>query len=516
MRYPVHFSSHDRTAWVESGSTVSEAAERAGVDLPAECGRRALCGKCAVRVIAGELAEPGATERAALKRAPEGVRLACRARVVGPVTIRPLVDSALRPIASCSNEGRTVVASVDLGTTSVSAVVIDPVSGSEIGRATVGNEQRAFGADVLSRVTSALEGRASELQRAAWESVHAALTAACAGARISRLVIAGNTTMAALLAGSDVSTLAAAPFSVPESLTITDSTFLNGLMTEGGIVELVSPIAPFVGGDILCGVSLLLRAAPTGASCLVDIGTNAEVAVLVGGRLTVASAPAGPAFEGWGISSGGPAVPGAVSSALIRQTSGDTDVVLSVIGDVEARWFSGAGLVSAIGALRSLGHIDDEGLMRSEGPLAPRFDRDGSGVLRVNLSDTDTPLWISQLDVRSFQLAKAAVRVAVEIALQDAGITAADLGALWVSGAFGAALDAGDLTELGIVPAGAASVLRPSGNTSLEGAAAYALDAGVLDEAAERAASAVSIDLAARPDFGARLIGALVLAPYEV
>lgn len=76
---------------VEQGSTVLDAARSAGVNVPAPCGGRGVCGTCGVRVIAGALAESGPVERVSLARAPEDVRLACCARVERPVTVRPIL-----------------------------------------------------------------------------------------------------------------------------------------------------------------------------------------------------------------------------------------------------------------------------------------------------------------------------------------------------------------------------------------------------------------------------------------
>ena len=74
------------TVEVEPGTTVLDAARVAGVNILATCGGKGTCGKCAVRLSAGE---PGPV-RPALRAAvlPKGLYLACLLEVVTPVTVR--------------------------------------------------------------------------------------------------------------------------------------------------------------------------------------------------------------------------------------------------------------------------------------------------------------------------------------------------------------------------------------------------------------------------------------------
>ena len=74
---------------VPPGTSVHEAAARGGLALDAPCGGRGTCGKCLVRVIAGELAPPGPVERERLspRQLARGLRLGCQAQVSAPVTL---------------------------------------------------------------------------------------------------------------------------------------------------------------------------------------------------------------------------------------------------------------------------------------------------------------------------------------------------------------------------------------------------------------------------------------------
>ena len=76
-------------------------------------------------------------------------------------------------------------------------------------------------------------------------------------------------------------------------------------------VEVVSPLAGFVGSDLLAGV-VATRLTEQPGSLLIDFGTNSEMALWDGQTLWVTSAAGGPAFESCGIQCGMPAEPGAI------------------------------------------------------------------------------------------------------------------------------------------------------------------------------------------------------------
>lgn len=91
MRHQVRFEPSGRTVRVVTGSSLLEAARRAGLPLASACGGGALCGRCGVQVLAGGRALPpeGEPESRArrMNRAPEGQRLACRALVSCDLTV---------------------------------------------------------------------------------------------------------------------------------------------------------------------------------------------------------------------------------------------------------------------------------------------------------------------------------------------------------------------------------------------------------------------------------------------
>jgi uncharacterized 2Fe-2S/4Fe-4S cluster protein (DUF4445 family) len=303
-RVPVVFEPASVTAWVTPGTTVAAAARVAGVLIAIPCGGRGVCGSCGVRVVAGELDAADPVELAGLKRAPQGVRLACRATVSQAVTVRPIVAQRATAPGRPLIPGVPLVAGVDLGTTSVAAMIVEAETGRELGRASVPNEQQSFGADVLSRISASLDGERASLQEAAEASIDEAIRASSGAAEASassvqRVVIAGNTAMVALLAGVDAEPLSHHPFDVPfAGRKLPDGTAPRlGLRPECQI-ELVPPLAAFVGGDALAGALAAGLVEAGRPQLLLDLGTNAEIVLARSGELTVASTAAGPAFEG--------------------------------------------------------------------------------------------------------------------------------------------------------------------------------------------------------------------------
>ncbi len=509
---------------VDSGSTVLAAASRAGLVIPAPCGGRGACGRCAISVEAGELKPPSAEEVRALVRArtePSKVRLACMAKVSGPVTVHARVlssshvDGGFRRTAA----RRRVVGAVDLGTTTVSAAVLDPSSGERLGKATVGNRQTIHGADILSRISAALEGRGPEMREAAEASLIEAVELSCEDAGIAatgfeRIVVAANTAMLSLLVGVDVSGLAVHPFAhaIPDTVPLGNPAFAQAF--PGARLLAIPPVEAFVGGDLTAGlIAEGLAEGATGVAYL-DIGTNAEIAVLQAGDVHLASAPAGPAFEGWGIACGGLAD----MFGIVRMKTGGDGGWQPITPGGPATHLTGSGLVSAVAVLRRLGHLDSDGRLAQDGPLAESFFVLPDGVRAVSLGDVpgERGVYLSQLDIRAFQYAKAAVCVALQSCCVAAEITGTDLHEYVVAGSFGGALAERDLLDVGVVPREASGRLRYAGEAALNGALAVALEPDLLETARRFSVGARHVDLAADESFSERFIAQTRLEAYSL
>lgn len=175
---------------------------------------------------------------------------------------------------------------VDLGTTTVVLRRFDLRTGRETGRRGFLNPQRRFAADVMGRITAAMDGHLDELA----DAINGALGAFDA----DETVICGNTTMQYLLCSRSPAGYAVSPFRA-------DCLFGETVDLPGGRAYLPRCAHAFVGGDITCAVLACDLCAGTGPELLADVGTNGELALWKDGHLFVTSTAAGPAFEKPGV-----------------------------------------------------------------------------------------------------------------------------------------------------------------------------------------------------------------------
>lgn len=517
-RFPVTIEPAGVTVWTTEGTTVLDAARAAGVMIPAPCGGRGACGKCAVKVVEGEPVHPDKEEQVGLKLAPKGVRLACRMKATGPMAIRPLVAAPTSATAGELSSDEPLVAGIDLGTTTVAAVVVGKRSGRQLGRAVVPNRQAVYGADVISRVAAGIGGSERELASAASESILDALCGACGSAcacleDVVRIVVAGNSAMTALILQEGVAGLATHPFetSITEARQLPAGWQGTRVLSEALESVVLPPVASFVGGDTsaaLLAAGLLRLDRP---SLLVDMGTNAEVAALAGGKLFVTSAAAGPALEGMGVTSGGPFGEGSVTAVEVE----GSDLHLDVVGGGDPIWLAGSGLISTIAALRRVGHIDASGAMLETGPLSDRFGV-SDGIKTVALDGADGNLVLSQTDVRAFQQAKAGVAAAVYMLARAARLKPRKVERLVVTGALGGSSASADLLELGVLPADLEDALEVVDAAALTGAGMLASDLGLIEDVDAATARAEHVDLASDEAFSETFMAALALEPFTL
>ena len=92
-----------------------------------------------------------------------------------------------------------------------------------------------------------------------------------------------------------------------------------------------------------------------------QVGTNGEMALWQGGKLTVCSTAAGPAFEGVGISMGMRGSDGAIDKVTLN---GDKPVA-HVIGDGSPVGICGSGLVDAAACMLDAEILEESGYILS-------------------------------------------------------------------------------------------------------------------------------------------------------
>ncbi|MBS4023225.1 MAG: DUF4445 domain-containing protein [Dethiobacter sp.] len=78
--YSIKFLPENKTVVVEDGTTLLMAAVRAGVTLDADCGGKGTCGRCRVKILAGDLSDTGPMEfkHLSVDERSQGWELACK------------------------------------------------------------------------------------------------------------------------------------------------------------------------------------------------------------------------------------------------------------------------------------------------------------------------------------------------------------------------------------------------------------------------------------------------------
>ncbi|HUC92352.1 MAG TPA: 2Fe-2S iron-sulfur cluster-binding protein [Paenibacillus sp.] len=110
MKRVITFMPEGRTVSVPHGTSVLEAARRAGVPIKTRCGGKMGCLMCKVTQLSeGGLSASGEQERRKLAGlAEQGVRLACQAKVTGSASVEvpenPLKSTVRRLLAKQAEE----------------------------------------------------------------------------------------------------------------------------------------------------------------------------------------------------------------------------------------------------------------------------------------------------------------------------------------------------------------------------------------------------------------------------
>lgn len=460
----------------QTGETILEALARAGIAVSAPCGGLGRCRKCAVRAT-GELAcEDGA-------RLDGQTVLACRTRLTGDARVRVSESKAeiLKTGVSAGEEtdGEAGLGvSVDVGTTTLAAYLVERSTGRVLASDARLNPQRPHGADVISRLSFAIESEENavllqrEILAAIDEMTRSMLErAGRAGEEIRCRALVGNTVMMHLLGGYPARPLAFAPFT--PAYTALHEKELGGVRTILG-----GCISGYVGADTLAAALACGLDERDENAMLIDIGTNGEIMLKKDGRCFACSCAAGPAFEGAHIACGTGAVAGAIDHARVE----NGEIVYTTIGGEEATGICGSGLIDLTAALLERGDITPMGRMAGDVRLSER-------------------VYLARSDIREVQLAKAAIASGIRILAEQAGAALADIEKVYLAGGFGNFIGLDSACRIGLLPAELRAKIVPVGNAAGSGSVRL-----LVSEQARRRAEALRqatrcVELAATPDF---------------
>lgn len=453
--------------------TVRQVLEQNGIFMPHPCGGRGVCGKCRVNV-SGNISAPDKKELAC------GYRLSCRTRLYGDASVVLGTDNHLRAESSTQSiKGSDIQsvdnrygAAVDIGTTTVALSVYDLSLGSCLASESALNPQSAIAADVIGRIDAAIHGHLKEMQHMITSCIKGLAEKSGYLNCIDQWVITGNTTMLYLLTGRNPQTLSASPFSA-------DYLFGEETAFLGKPLYLPECIHAFVGADITCAVLNSGMCNSSKTSLLCDIGTNGEIALWKNGMLYTASTAAGPAFEGAGISCGCQSIPGAVERVSLN---GDT-LEVQTVNNAPAVGLCGSGIIDAVACLLNNGAVDETGAMENE---------------NVTLC---TNVTVNRQDIRSVQLAKAAIAAGIKTLLEITDTKENEISAFYIAGGFGSHIHIDSAVRIGLLPEALQMKVKVIGNAALKGAASMLTEQELKEKAHGIISNATCINLGGMPEF---------------
>ena len=408
-------------------------------------------------------------------------------------------------------------AAIDIGSTTLALYVYDLKDGKLVYESSAMNPQIRFGEDLMSRVSYVMmnKGGDEKLTIAVRTKITEMLHEACENLEVKwdkllEVVLVGNPIMHHIFFGISPVELGQAPFTLSiRSWLDVDAKDLNFELYPKTRLSFFPLIAGHVGADTAAAYLSQIDIMHSETTLLVDIGTNAEIMLSKEGEVYATSSPTGPAFEGAEISSGVRATYGAIER--VRIDTETLKVRFKVIGcdawsdepdfelvQMKAVGICGSGIIEAIVAFAEAGIIDQSGLFVES--IAPElFSKKGNTTRFLLVDQGDKSIYIEQVDIRSIQLAKAALSAGVSILMDYLQCDHFDR--ILLAGAFGAHLDARYVALLDIIPTSTEEKIVSVGNAAGIGASAALLDVNKRKAIIEAVDKVVKIETATEPRF---------------
>lgn len=463
---------HEQTrTWLfgERGQTILDLLQRNRYFIESPCGGRGVCGKC--DVIA------------------DGVVVKACQTQIRPKQVLHTKKAAAYGITDFGNESWTgkkqkgFGLALDLGTTTLAFYLVDLEKQRVIDVTSIQNDQSIYGADVISRIKAAISGHREDLHQRIIQQIEHIISLFCTKHPImtlSHLAVTGNPTMLYLLLDLDPSSLGYAPYHAPFQKFEPVSGRSLGVSVQ---TVQVAPIqSAFIGSDVVMGV-IASGMTEDKSALLIDLGTNGEIVLTHRDAWFATSAATGPAFEGATIEMGMGGVDGAINALM--QDAGRLSYT-TVSG--KAKGISGSGLVDFMAILIQNGMVDESGAITPRAHPDIRFSDDKVYITK--------DIYITQKDIRQFQLAKAAIHAAILRILERADCGVDEIERVYLAGGFGFYLNQDHACITGLLPRTFKGRIVSVGNTSGKGAIQLLIDPDRMSLAEALCDRIQSIDLA--------------------
>jgi len=478
---------------------------------------------------------PSATENLLLQLKKQGVNAKVDFNLLGD--LQGLISKTKGELTVAVRDNNKVVAiypqgdlqvigaAIDIGSTTLALYVYDLQNGRLNYESSAMNPQIRYGEDLMSRVSYVMmnKGGENKLAQAVRNKVTEMLHNACEILELQldkllEIVVVGNPIMHHIFFGISPVELGQAPFTVATRGWLdVDAQKLGLDLYPNTRISSLPLIAGHVGADTAAAYLSQMDIMHSQTTLLVDIGTNAEIMLAKEGKVYATSSPTGPAFEGAEISSGVRATYGAIERVRIDKET--LNIRYKVIGcdfwsdepnfelaNIKPIGICGSGIIEAIVSFAETGIIDQSGLF-VDSIASDRFSKSGNTVRFLLVDQGEQSIFIEQVDIRSIQLAKAALSAGVSILMDYLHCTNFDQ--ILLAGAFGAHLDARYVALLDIIPTSTEDKIISVGNAAGIGASAALLDVNKRKNIIDAVENVVKIETATESKFQQYFVDAM-------
>lgn len=400
---------------------------------------------------------------------------------------------------------------IDIGTTTVSSVLIDMQTGEILAKGSAGNGQIRYGADVINRIVEQTKpGGVKKLQKAIIDdTLNPMIANMCRSigikpGQIYRMSLASNSTMNHLFMGVNADPLRMEPY-IPTFFHMKNiyGKDLNLIINPNADIIFAPNIGSYVGGDITAGTLASGIWNSEEFSVFIDLGTNGEIVFGNSDFLMSCACSAGPAFEGGDISCGMRATDGAIEAVTIDKETMEPN--LSIIGDEGQKpiGLCGSGIIDIIAELFRCGIVNAKGQLVREGRRV-KVDEDGMKSYVIAFKE-DTgavkDVEITEVDIDSFIRAKGAIYSGIITLVESLGFDMSIVDNVYVAGGIGSGINMKNAVRIGMLPDIPLEKYHYIGNSSLAGSYAMLLSNEAEDKVTELASSMTYLELSTHPGY---------------
>ncbi|MBS5197295.1 MAG: DUF4445 domain-containing protein [Clostridiales bacterium] len=407
---------------------------------------------------------------------------------------------------------------IDIGTTTVSAVLMNMETGEILAKGSAGNGQIRYGADVINRIIESQKpGGKKKLQDAVIkETINPIISEMCRSAKLPksqvyRMCVAANTTMNHLFAGINADPLRMEPY-IPAFFK-TNSLFASDLgidINKDAHIIIAPNIGSYVGGDITAGTLVSMIWNRPEFSLFIDLGTNGELVFGNSDFMMSCACSAGPAFEGGDISCGMRATDGAIEACTIDKETMEPSY--QVVGEPGTKpiGLCGSGIIDVISELFMCGIINPKGKFVREGKRV-RHDQYGMGSYVLAFEEeagSVKDVEITEVDIDNFIRAKGAIFSAIRTMLSSLDFDISMIDDVYVAGGIGSGINMRNAVNIGMFPDIPLEKFHYIGNSSLTGSYLMLLSTAAEKKTYELASNMTYMELSTVPTYMDEFVGA--------